>query len=106
MKVYSRYHHSRYRLLSSFPACWKVGGTVPLARRVHIHCGGLLFTKVLDEVVTTYNTIISQMNLGGNTPLETFEGTPVHLNQYTDGLDLQKAIRIQENRKNACSLCY
>lgn len=63
-------------------------------------------TKVLDEVVSTYNTIRPQMNLGGNTPLETFEGTPIHLNQYVNSLDQQKAIRIQENRKNTCSLCH
>ena len=63
-------------------------------------------TKVLDEVVTTYNTIRPQMNLGGNTPIETFQGTPISINQYLKGLEEQKVIRRQENRKNACNLCH
>jgi len=54
----------------------------------------------------TYNTIRPQMSLGGNTPIETFEGTPIYLHQYTNGLEQKKAIRIQENRKNACTLCH
>ncbi len=37
---------------------------------------------------------------------ETFIVILVYINQYVKGLDLQKAIRIQENRKNACSLCH
>lgn len=48
----------------------------------------------------------TQMNLGGNKPLETFEGTPIHLNQYVNSLDQQKAIRIRGNKKNTCSLCH
>lgn len=62
-------------------------------------------TKCLDEAVTQYNTLKPQMNLGGNTPIETFEGIPIQLSQYINGLEQQKAMRIQENRKNACTLC-
>lgn len=62
--------------------------------------------KCLKQAVNSYNTVRPQMSLGGNTPIETFEGTPISLNQYTNGLDKQKAVRILENRKNACNLCH
>lgn len=58
-------------------------------------------TKSLEQAVISYNTIRPQMNLGGNTPLETFKGIPISINQYINGLKQQKAMRIQENRKNA-----
>lgn len=63
-------------------------------------------TKCLGQAVKTYNTIRPQMNLGGNTPIETFKGIPISINQYINGLDQQKTIRIRENRKNACTICH
>ncbi len=60
----------------------------------------------LHEVVAAYNTSRPQMNLGGNTPIETYQGKPIELSQYTTELNLQKALRVVENRKNACGLCH
>lgn len=62
-------------------------------------------TKCLENAVTSYNTLRPQMSLGGNTPIETYQGKPIELTQYTIGLEKQKIIRRLENRKSACNLC-
>lgn len=67
---------------------------------------GQQLKKVLHQVVDTYNTIRPQMSLGGNTPFETFKGTPIEIKQYTHGFTSQKQLRIKQNRKNACQRCH
>jgi len=47
-----------------------------------------------------------QNRLGGNTPIETYQGKPIGLTQYKTGIEEQKVIRRLENRRNACSLCH
>ena len=46
------------------------------------------------------------MSLDGNTPIETYQDKTIELTQYKTDVELQKAIRILENRKNTCSLCH
>lgn len=59
----------------------------------------------LDQVVSVYNTVRPQMNLGGNTPKETFYGRSIDISRYTHGFKEQKALRNQLNRKNRCYAC-
>lgn len=62
--------------------------------------------KCLKQAVTSYNTVRPQMSLGGNTPIETYQGKPIQLTQYKTDIELQKGIRRLENRGNACNLCH
>jgi putative transposase len=61
--------------------------------------------KVLTEVITLYNEHKPQLNLGGNTPYETFAGTPINLNSYKTEFKTQQLIRIAQNKKNSCKKC-
>ncbi|OUS13587.1 hypothetical protein A9Q93_09095 [Nonlabens dokdonensis] len=63
-------------------------------------------TKYLNQTVIIYNELRPQMNLGGNTPLETFNGLSIDLSQYTRDFKEQKQLRILTNRKNACTLYH
>lgn len=65
-----------------------------------------VLNKCLEKAVTSYNTVRPQMRLGGNTPIETYQGKPIELTQYKTGIELQKVIRRLENRRNACNLCH
>jgi len=59
----------------------------------------------LEESVEIYNNQKPQMNLGGNTPNETFNGKTIELNNYTKNFHTQKAIRIELNKKSMCTKC-
>ncbi len=61
---------------------------------------------ILEEIVTIYNIIRPQMNLGGNTPLETFSGISIDISRYTSGFEEQKNLRKQQNKQNTCDLCF
>ena len=45
------------------------------------------------------------MSLGGNTPVETFNGIPIDFSKYSQGFNEHKAYRRQQNKKNACKMC-
>jgi hypothetical protein len=70
-----------------------------IANRKHL-------THVLRKTIPVYNTIRTQMNLGGNTPLETFSGIPIDISKYTLGFKEQKQRRLTQNRKTACKVCF
>lgn len=62
--------------------------------------------NVMTGIMSTYNTTRPQMNLGGNSPQETFDGLSIDISRYTYNFKEQKANRIQQNRKNACKVCF
>ena len=62
--------------------------------------------NVMADTISIYNTIRPQMSLGGNTPHETFNGLSIDMSRYTHNFREQKGLRIQQNRKNACSICF
>lgn len=66
---------------------------------------GKHLTHVLRETISVYNTIRPQMNLGGKTPLETFDGILIDISKYTLSFTAQKQRRLTQNRKNACKVC-
>lgn len=61
--------------------------------------------KILAEVVSVYNYERPQMHLQGNTPSETYNGTPIDFGRYTMDFSKQKQLRILENQKNRCKVC-
>lgn len=61
--------------------------------------------SVLKKSVFEYNQLRPQQAIGGNTPLETFQGRPVTISQYSVGIEAQKRLRVSTNRTNACSSC-
>jgi len=60
---------------------------------------------ILEKVIPIYNTVRPQMSLGGNTPIETFNGRTIDLSQYTCGFEAQKAERKQQNKAHSCNIC-
>ena len=69
-----------------------------IANRKHL-------TQILRKTIPIYNTIRPQMNLGGNTPLETFNGISIDISKYTLGFKDQKQLRLTQNSKTACKAC-
>lgn len=61
--------------------------------------------KVLHEAIIIYNNHKPQINLGGNTPTETFNGVPINLKKYSSGFKDQQLIRIAQNKRNSCKKC-
>jgi putative transposase len=61
--------------------------------------------KILAEIINVYNSKRPQMHLQGNTPFETYNGTPIDFGRYTVGFSKQKRLRILENQKNRCKVC-
>ncbi|MCK8479026.1 integrase core domain-containing protein [Psychroserpens algicola] len=61
--------------------------------------------NIMREVIPIYNNERPQLKLGGNTPDETFNGTPINFNQYSNGIKEQKALRIVQNKQNSCRSC-
>jgi len=47
-----------------------------------------------------------QMSLGGNTPFETYNGLSINLSRYTLSFNEQKELRIKQNKRNPCKVCY
>ena len=61
--------------------------------------------KILAEVVSVYNYERPQIHLQGNTPFETYNGTPIDFGRYTMDFFKQKQLRILENQKSKCKVC-
>jgi len=61
---------------------------------------------ILKETVSIYNTIRPHMSLGGNTPLQTFQGKSMDFSVYSNSFHIQKAIRVQQNIKSKCIKCH
>ena len=61
--------------------------------------------NILEETITVYNAIRPQMSLGGNTPSETFNRKTIDFSVYSKNFNVQKAIRITENKKIKCKRC-
>ncbi len=61
--------------------------------------------KLLARAIIIYNTNKPQLNLGGNTPSETFSGSPINLSTHTSEFKTQQLIRIAQNKGNACEKC-
>ena len=45
------------------------------------------------------------MSLGGNTPIETFNGITIDISKYTQNFNEHKALRRQLNKQNICRVC-
>ena len=60
---------------------------------------------MLQEAIETYNNSKPQMNLGGNTPNETFYGKTIKFSSYSKNFQAQKVLRIEQNRKSNCIKC-
>ncbi len=58
------------------------------------------------DTVSIYNTVRPQMSLGGNTPKESFGGQCIDISKYTNNFKEQKVVRIQQNKKSACKVCF
>lgn len=63
-------------------------------------------TNILADTIHVYNTIRPQMSLGGNTPQETFYGLSIDISRYTHNFKEQKQLRLIQNKKNACKVCF
>lgn len=61
--------------------------------------------KYLDQAIITYNINRPQWSLGGNTPLETFEGRSIDFGKYKCSFVQQKDIRRLLNKENSCKAC-
>ena len=61
--------------------------------------------RILKEAVLIYNAERPQMSLGGNTPIETFNGQTIDLSTYTNRFKAQKALRKQQNKQYPCTIC-
>lgn len=61
--------------------------------------------KKLQESVSVYNEIRPQMSLGGNTPIETFNGMTIDISKHTQNFNEQKALRRQLNKQSRCKVC-
>ena len=62
-------------------------------------------SKILGQSVEIYNEQRPQMSLGGNTPIETFNGSSIDISKYIQSFNAHKALRRQLNKKNACKAC-
>ncbi len=62
--------------------------------------------NVMSDTVPIYNTVRPQMSLGGNTPEETFTGLSIDISKYTHNFKKQKQLRLVQNKKNACRVCF
>ena len=71
----------------------------------HQIANGKQLQTILEKVIPIYNTVRPQMSLGGNTPIETFNGRTIDLSQYIRGFEAQKAERKQQNKANSCKVC-
>lgn len=60
----------------------------------------------MTHTIPIYNTIRPQMSLGGNTPEETQNGLSIDISRYTHNLKEQKQLRLIQNKKNACKVCF
>lgn len=60
---------------------------------------------VLHGSIEIYNNQKPQMNLGGNTPNETFNGKSIDFLSYSKNFHVQKTLRIQQNKKTKCQIC-
>lgn len=67
---------------------------------------GNQLTNIMTYTILIYNTIRPQMSLGGNTPKETQDGLSIDLSRYTHNFKEQKQLRLTQNRKNACKVCF
>lgn len=65
-----------------------------------------MLLKATQESVFIYNTERPQMRMDGNTPYETFNGSTIDFNKYKTAFTTQKAIRVNQNKKNACKNCF
>ncbi|WP_323787682.1 DDE-type integrase/transposase/recombinase [Psychroserpens sp.] len=61
--------------------------------------------KVMTEVIPIYNNERPQLRLGGNTPNEIFDGSPIQFGTYSNSFKIQKALRIIKNKQNICNTC-
>jgi putative transposase len=61
--------------------------------------------KIMKAVIPMYNYKRPQNALGGNTPYETFNGTPISFSNYTQVFKEQKLVRTVQNRQNPCKNC-
>ena len=61
---------------------------------------------VMKETISVYNTIRPQMGLGGNTPEETFSGLSINISRYTHSFKEEKQLRLTQNKKNTCKVCF
>lgn len=61
--------------------------------------------NIMAEAIPIYNNIRPQWQLSGNTPNETFNGTPINFGKHSNGFEEQKAIRSIQNKQNSCKLC-
>ena len=66
---------------------------------------GNILHKVLGQSVPIYNDIRPQMSLGGNTPIETFNGMTIDISKYTQNFNEHKALRRQLNKQNISKVC-
>ncbi|MFC4636453.1 transposase [Dokdonia ponticola] len=62
--------------------------------------------RVMADTISIYNTIRPQMSLGGNTPEETFSGLSIDISKYTHNFKELKQLRLTQNKKNACKVCF
>ncbi len=62
--------------------------------------------KIMDEIVPIYNNIRPQMSLGGNTPRETQNGLTIDISRYKNKIKEQKQLRLVQNKRSNCSVCY
>lgn len=61
--------------------------------------------KILEQSTEVYNNLRPQMSLGGNTPIETFNGMTIDISRYTQNFDEHKALRREVNKQNICKVC-
>ncbi len=62
--------------------------------------------SVMVDTIPIYNKIRPQMSLGGNTPEETFGGLSIDISRYTHNFTEQKQLRLAQNKKNNCKVCF
>jgi putative transposase len=58
------------------------------------------------ETIPIYNTMRPQMSLDGNTPEETFGGLSIDMSKYTHNFNEQKQLRLTQNKKSNCNVCF
>lgn len=61
--------------------------------------------KILEQSTEVYNNLRPQMSLGGNTPIETFNGMTIVITRYTQNFNEHKALRREANKQNICKVC-
>ena len=67
---------------------------------------GNQLTNIMINTIAIYNNIRPQMSLGGNTPVETQNGLPIDISRYTHNFKEQKQLRLTQNKKNGCKVCF